>query len=321
MINNKKLQKLLAKYGVYLLVAAFALGMVAEKQILKSNLKIALENGKLNITTGAGSSLKTEDKTADIDLAKIQEEVLPQKGFTFKINWGTMGKKLVDDGVIDKVKLAQAITGTDILPPEMDRYLDGSEQKQIELNSSNAQFWVDVLWGLGLANKNDILEEGPMTQGGQTANFASTGGYTIGAKKPMDLYNKFSYIKLTPEQQVVVKEIADGVYRPCCNNATSFPDCNHGMAALALIEMMVSQGFSKDEIYKTTLAFNSYWFPQTYLDIAYHFKKNGREFKDVKAAEILSKTFSSASGYQALRGQIGPVSWPALQGGKGGCGA
>ncbi len=318
-MRKKKLQKVLAQYGIYLIAIAFVFGMVAEKQIIKNNLKVAFENGKLSITDSQ-SITKTKEQTPNIDLAKIQDQVLPQNGFTFNINWGDLGKKMVDDGVIDKTKLAQALTGTDNLPPEIEKYLDGSDQKQVELNGSNAQFWVDVLWGLGLANKNDILDKGPMVEGNQTANFASTGGYTIGAAKPMDLYSKFTYINLTPDQQKMVKEMADGIYRPCCGNATSFPDCNHGMAALALIELMVSQGFSKDEIYKTVLAFNSYWFPQTYLDIAYHFEKNGRDFKDVSPAEILSKTFSSASGYQALQKQLGPISWPALKSG-GSCGA
>ena len=254
------------------------------------------------------------------DLSVLQEKVLPSKGFTFKLNWGDLGKKLISDGVIDEVKLAKALTGTDALPPEYKKYLDSSVKDQIELNTGNAQFWVDVLWGLGLSNKNDILDKGPMVEGGQTANFASTGGYTIGVSKPMDLYSKFSYIKLTPDQQKQVEEIAGGIFRPCCGNSVAFPDCNHGMAALALVELMVSQNFSKDEIYRTVLAFNSYWFPQTYLDISYHFAKNNRDFKTVSPAEILSKTFSSAQGYQAIKRQVGPIAWPSLSGGKG-CGA
>lgn len=166
---------------------------------------------------------------------------------------------------------------------------------------------------------NEILNSGPMIEGGNTANFASIGGYTLGGDKPTNLYSKFSYISLTTEQQVLVKEISSNIYRPCCGNSTAFPDCNHGMAALAWVELMVSQNFSKEDIYQTVLAFNSYWFPQTYLDISYHFAKNNRDYKDVSAQEILSKTFSSASGYQVIRQKNGPVSWPSLKGGS--CGA
>lgn len=255
------------------------------------------------------------------DLAKLQEEVIPASGYVFKISWGDLGKRMVDDGVIDEKKLAKALTGTEELPAEYQKYLDGNSDQQISLNLDNSRFWVDVLWGLGLANKNEILEKGPMVENVKVENFASTGGYTLGAKKPMELYSKFSYIKLTDEQQIRVKKIAEGIYRPCCGNHTAFPDCNHGMAALALVELMVSQNFSDDEIFKTVLAFNAYWFPSTYLDISYHFAKNGRDYKTVSASEILSKTFSSSQGYAAIKRQIGVIEWPALKKSSGGCGA
>lgn len=261
----------------------------------------------------------TTSSPGEPNLTQLQEKVLPQNGYRFKINWGDLGKRIIEDGVIDEAKLTQAITGGNALPANLKKYLEDG-QNQIELNQENAQFWVDVLWGLGLANKNKILESGPMVEGGNTANFASTGGYTLGKKPAMELYGKFSYLELSESQQKIVEEIAGGIYRPCCGNSTAFPDCNHGMAALALVELMVSQNKSKDEVYKTVLAFNSYWFPQTYLDIAYHFTKNGKDYKSVPAAEILSKTFSSAMGYQALKRQIGNIPWPLLQG-AGSCGA
>lgn len=261
----------------------------------------------------------TTSTPGEPNLTQLQEKVLPKKGYKFKINWADLGKRMIEDGVIDETKLSQAITRQDALPSNLQKYLEDG-QKEIELNQENAQFWVDVLWGLGLANKNPILEKGPMVEGGQTANFASTGGYTLGQKSAMELYSKFSYLQLSESQQKMVEEIAGGIYRPCCGNSTAFPDCNHGMAALALVQLMVSQNKGKDEIYKTVLAFNSYWFPQTYLDIAYHFAKNGRDYKKVLPQEILSKTFSSIMGYQALKRQIGNIPWPFLQG-AGSCGA
>lgn len=299
-----------------MLILSFYLGMSAQKWVTENNLRTEFINGKLAFSTGV---VKNNSLTDSIGLAALQEIVLPQKGYNFKIKWGDLGKKMVDDGVIDETKLAKAITGTDTLPPELKKYLDGLDQGQIELNAITAPFWLDMLWGLGLSNKNEILNTGPMVQNGDTANFASTGGWTIGVKKPMQVYSKYAYIQLTPEQQALVKEVAGGVFRPCCGNSTAFPDCNHGMAALALIELLASQNFSKDEIYKTVLAFNSYWFPQTYLDISYHFAKNGRDYTEVPPAEILSKTFSSATGYQVIKKQIGDIAWPTLTSGKG-CG-
>lgn len=299
------------KSNLLVIIGVFVLGIIVQQLIIKDNFNLYFKNNNLNVSLGQKTT-PTKTPTQQIDLNKLEAEVFPQNGYVFKIKWGDLGKRMIADGVIDEEKLTK-VTKID------KKYLDGSAEN-IELNQGNAQFWVDILWGLGLANKNDLLEIGPMVQGGQTANFASTGGYTIGKSDPMNYYSKYSYIKLTPEQQIKVKEIAGNIYRPCCNNSTAFPDCNHGMAALALVELLVSQNFSDEEIYSTVLAFNSYWFPQTYLDISYHFAKNNRDYKQVSAKEILSKTFSSSSGYQAISKQIGPVAWPGSSN-RSSCGA
>lgn len=253
-----------------------------------------------------------------IVLQKLQDKVIRER-YVLKIKWGDLGKKMIQDGVIDKTKLAKAVTGKDELPKDLDKYFSGGQNK-IELTQANSQFWVDMLWGLGLANKNEILEKGPMTESGNTANFASTGGWTIGAKQLMDIYSKYQYITLSEKQQKIVEEIAGSIYRPCCGNSTAFPDCNHGMAMLGLIELMVSQNFSKEEIYKTALAFNVYWFPQTYLDIAYHSDRAGQDYSRKSPKELLSKTFSSGMGYAVIKKEIGEVQWPLLNSG-GRCGA
>lgn len=278
-------------------------------------------NSKFSGSAGQNSKLTNEGTLSkEPNLTKLQEEVLPKSGYTFNIYWGDLGRKMVEDGVIDEVKLAKALTGTEKLPDNLKKYFNSTNQKQIELNQEMSHFWVDVLWGLGLANKSKILDEGPMIEEGSTANFASTGGYTLGTKEPMDIYSKFSYFNLSEKQEIRVLALASNVFRPCCGNSTAFPDCNHGMAALGLIELMVSQNKSDNEIYKTVLAFNQYWFPQTYLDISYHFAKNGRNYKDVPAKEILSNSFSSGMGYQALKKKLGEINWPALNSG-GSCGA
>lgn len=307
-ISTRKIKKfvlnranLLVFLFIYLMVTSFLSGMFVQQILSKK------ENN-------------TPAKAQTIDIQSLQQRVLPENGYVFKIKWGDLGKRMVQDGVIDEAKLAQAVNSEQSLQPNLKRYFDNSNPQEIELNSANAHFWVDVLWGLGLANKNALLEKGPMVDGGNTANFASTGGWTIGVKQPMEIYAKFSYIPLTDQQQVLVVKIAENIFRPCCGNSTAFPDCNHGMAALGLIELMVYQNFSEEEIYKTVLAFNSYWFPQTYLDIAYHFAKNGRDYNKVPASEILSKTFSSAMGYAAVKKQLQESGAPTIKQ-EGGCGA
>lgn len=248
----------------------------------------------------------------------LQAKVIKDK-YVFNIDWGDLGKRMSEDGVIDKTKLAQAVTGKDELPKDLEKYFSDDE-KQIKLTMENSRFWVDVLWGLGLANSSKVLEEGPMVESGDPSGFASTGGWSLGVSEAMNYYSKYSYLNLTDKQQDRVKKIAENIYRPCCGNSTAFPDCNHGMAALGLIELMVSQDKSEEDIYKTVLAFNSYWFPDTYLSIAYYFDKTGKDYEKISAKELLSKTFSSAMGAQKVSKEIEEVSWPALQRG-GSCGA
>ncbi|PIY94676.1 MAG: hypothetical protein COY68_02265 [Candidatus Levybacteria bacterium CG_4_10_14_0_8_um_filter_35_23] len=298
---------------VLLLFATFLLGALTNQ--LSNNAK-----GKVSTNNVSSESA---EKTAqnDSDLLVLEKKVISDKGYSFSISWGDLGKKLVEDGVIDKTKLAQSLTGSDTMPSDVEKYLDGSNQK-IELNEGNAHFWLNVLWGLGLANKNDILDKGEMQTASDNnpANFASTGGYTLGVSDAMSYYSKNTYFKLDDKQQKLVEEIAGNVYRPCCGNSTAFPDCNHGMAMLALIELMVSQNYSKEQIYDTALKFNALWFPQTYFDIAYHFEKAGRDYTKISSKELLSKTFSSGQGYAVIAKEAEGLSWPGQKSG-GSCGA
>lgn len=313
----KKLQRRFKKYKPKIFSLSFVLIILV---LISLSLSVILVNKLLVLKSGNDLQKQqiVKEKNFQNNLKNLQGKVI-KKDYVFKIKWGNLGKRMVEDGVIDKVKLAQAITGTDQLPNNLDRYFSDG-QNTIEVNQKNAQFWVDVLWGLGLANRNKILEEGEMTADGDASNFASTGGWTLGPVDPMSVYSKFSYINLSEKQQKEVSEIAGGIYRPCCGNSTAFPDCNHGMAMLGLIELMVSQGFSKDEIYKTALAFNTYWFPQTYLDTALYLQKKGKDYEKVLPKELLSENFSSAMGSQTISEEVGEVQWPALENG-GSCAA
>ncbi|MFQ5901957.1 MAG: hypothetical protein ACE5IH_10420, partial [Thermodesulfobacteriota bacterium] len=95
-----------------------------------------------------------------------------------------------------------------------------------------------------------------------------------------------------------------------------FPDCNHGMAMLGFLELMASQDIGEEDMYRIALQVNSYWFPDTYLTIANLFKRQGVEWKDVNAKEVLGFNYSSASGYRGIRNKV----QPSQSGGGGGCG-
>lgn len=251
----------------------------------------------------------------------LKQQVLPQKGYRTSIMWQDIGKQLVDMGAIDKTKFEQSFVNE---PDSKDylKYLEGSFNEPMQINEKNSRFMVDVLWALGLANKSKVLDEGPMKTGGTpTGNFASTGGWTLGSKEAMQLYSSKELIKLTPEQQDLVKKIADNVFRPCCGNPTSFPDCNHGMAALGYIELAVKNGLSEQQIYKDLLAFNSFWFPQNYVEIAAYFSQQNIKWDQVDAKLVLSQAYSSSQGAAKVKQSIQNVPGFQIKNGGGGCGA
>ena len=231
-------------------------------------------------------------------------------GIEIPVKWGGLGSKLVDAGVIDQNKFEAIYSGRGGLTGEEKQILYGKNNGSIIITPKNAGFWLNIFWALGLGNKNEILENGPMMDPryGGAGNFASTGGWTLANGNAMDHYSRHSFIVLTPEQQRLVEKVSKNIYRPCCGNSTYFPDCNHGMAMLALLELMASQGISEREMYKFALAVNSYWFSDTYLTIAKYLKeKKNIEWADADPKEILGPNYSSAAGYQNILSQVTPL--------------
>ncbi len=248
----------------------------------------------------------------------LKQEVLPQAGYKTSLKWKDLGKRLVGAGAIDKKKYEEIFVSEADGQDHM-KYLDGSWEENMVINETNSRFMVNTLWALGLANKSKVLDEGQMKTGETpTENFASTGGWTLGVKPVMEIYSSAEIIPLTPEQQELVKKIAENVFRPCCGNSTAFPDCNHGMAALGYIEWAVYNGLPENQIYKDLLAFNTFWFPQNYVEMAVFFDKAGTKWKDVNPQMALSRDYSSAQGAAKIKQSIQNV--PGLQNQGGGCG-
>ena len=76
------------------------------------------------------------------------------------------------------------------------------------------------------------------------------------------------------------------------------------MAALALAELMASQGAAKEQIYDALLAANSYWFTETYANIAAHLNENGKDFSEADSKELLGAGYSSQSGYGKIKNSL-----------------
>ncbi len=250
-------------------------------------------------------------------VSALQEKVIPADGVTLPVRWGDLGKQLVAAGVIDEPRFVALYANRGGLPAGAKTLLDDADNGDLVMTPQNSGIILNLLWALGLGNKNPILESGPMQdpQYGGAKSFASTGGWTLAVGNAMDHYSAHSFVTLTTDQQALVNRVAQNIYRPCCGNSTYFPDCNHGMAMLALLELMASQGVSESDMYKAALAANSYWFPDTYMTIASYIKSQGVDWSAVDPKTVLGAAYSSAQGYQQIENKITPVQTQS----SGGC--
>lgn len=264
-------------------------------------------------------SLSKATKTPEEFVQILKQEVIPQKGFTLGVRWDDVGKQLVDSGVIDQAQYEKLFEGDQIA--EQMKYLSFHSPDHMVINEKNSRFMVNTLWTLGLVNKSKILDEGSMkTYGeGDVMGFASTGGWNFGSKPTRELYSSQDIVSLTPEQERLVENIAQNVFRPCCGNPTSFPDCNHGMAALGYIELAVSQGLSEKQIYTDLLSLNSFWFSQNYVELAAYMNQEGKAWQDVDPKKMLAAEFSSAQGAAFVKRSIQSI--PGFGNSGGGCSA
>jgi len=255
------------------------------------------------------------DLTAGADYASY---VLPAGGVALPIQWNDLGKQMVDAGVIDRAAFESIYLNRGGLSPEERAWLVEEGNAGLVFSQESAPVLLNLLWAFGLANKNPILNEGSMQnpEYGGAGGFASTGGWTLAVGDSMDHYSMHAFVTLTDDQQSLVERVSKGIYRPCCGNSVYFPDCNHGMAMLGLLELLASQGVSEQDMYRYALAVNSYWFPETYFTIAKFIDMKGLSWGDVTPQEILGYNFSSSAGYQNILAQVEPV---RSQGG-GGCG-
>lgn len=280
--------------GILILLGYFGWKMLSTDPIfyrlLSKNTIVNPNGNKLNTASvgDEGSPLYKE----------VVGKVLPEKGFQSKIYLGDSVPKLVENRVIDKQKFEDIYKARGGLPPELSTVLTEPSYKPILLTTENANYYVNLLWPVGLSNYMSTNNESPINSG-SLFNFASTGGWNLGEEENGGAYfNKFRIVELTPYQEALVTEIAKNTYRPCCNNSTFYQDCNHGSALLGVLQLGASQGLNEDELYKEALAFNSFWFPHNYIQTALYFKilKN-TNWENVDSKEVLGYNYSAISNW------------------------
>jgi len=317
--NDGKLIVSLSPLKLWKGTALIFIFLFAFTQVFGLNLNLV---GMINTDTVKASKNISEkivvNKDGDVDLSRLQEQVLPTQGIVIPIKWGDLGKQLVDTGVIDSQAFESIYANRGGLGDYEKQLLYGNTKDFIKMDEGNSQFLLNLLWAFGLGNKNIILDNGPMQDEryGGAGGFASTGGWSLAKGDPMDHYSHHSFITLSANQQKMVENVSKGIYRPCCGNSTYFPDCNHGMAMLGLLELLAFNGASESQMYKTALEVNSFWFPSTYLTIAKYFAGQGVSWDKVDPKVALSANYSSAGGYKQVQAQVEP----ATVSGGGGCG-
>ena len=249
-------------------------------------------------------------------VSALEERVLPSDGVVLPVVWGDLGIKLVEAGAIDAEKFRSIYEQKGSFTDEYEYLLSGDKNGRIKITNWNSAYLLNLFWALGLANKNPILDLGEMKNPayGGAENFASTAGWTMAKGDAMEHYSRHKFFTLTAKEQALVDKVSGGIYRPCCGNSARFPDCNHGMAMLGLLELMASQGASEEDMWKTAMTVNSYWFPDTYLTIATYMENKGIQWKDADPKEILGASYSSAAGYRKIAEEV--VQPPGQQKGK-----
>lgn len=264
----------------------------------------------INISVKPRGSAEKDVSVSQPSDSQLAKTVFSETGISLPVQLSEIVKEMLNSGVIDQEKLESLYSarGKELSPAEKD-ILYGSAEN-LTINSQNAAFMLNLLWAFGLSNKNPILEQGPMVDPkyGGADRFASTGGWPLSEGNVMDHYSKHAFISLTQQQQELVERVAKNIYRPCCGNSTYFPDCNHGMAMLGLLELMAAQGANENQMYKTALQVNSYWFPDTYLTLAKYFAKRGVDWNEVEPKTVLGSAYSSAQGYKQILNEIEPPS-------------
>ena len=250
--------------------------------------------------------------------------VVPAKGFQSKIALRDSILRLVQHEVIDRGKFFAFYGMGGPLPKEFGDVLSQASDREILLTTTNSTYYVNLLWPVGLATHMAANADSPLN-GTSLYNFASTGGWTLGREQNGGAYfNKFPIVRLTKEEEARVALIAKSTYRPCCNNSTFFQDCNHGSALLGLLQLGASQGLSEKELYREALAFNSFWFPDTYVRTALFFKLVKKtEWADVDPQVVAGFDYSAGGPWQqnvAAQVETMPGLLPPAPGAGAGCG-
>lgn len=270
-------------------------------QIMKTIL-LALTSLIVGVGVGYGVGLRHAGPAA------VDTPAVTFKDRRLSVTYGNLGPSLLEAGAIDIDRLAEELEarGTPLSTAQRRLLREGGDDT-IELRRDNALFLLDFFWALGLTNRNPVLTRGPMTFAGeaQVGRYASTAGWTLGAKPANELFASIPLVTLTAEEQERLARVAQAVYRPCCDNSTYFPDCNHGMAMLGMLTVLAAGGADESQMFQAAASANAAWYPRQYREIAVYVKSiSGTEMADVDPRKLVGRQVASGSGFQGVHGAL-----------------
>lgn len=236
-------------------------------------------------------------------LNAVMEAATGATGNVVVAGLGPLALHLVDAEIMDTVELRTALSRSGHPLTERQRGILAGGDTPLRIDPSNAGFLLNTFWTLGLANRNPILTRGPMftRSQGQVGRFASTGGWRLGPVPATHIYASLPLIPLSPAQQRRLEDVARRVFRPCCDNSTHFPDCNHGMAMLGLLTVLTAQGADADELFRAAHAANQVWFPAQSGHIAAYLDAHRPGWT---AQAAVSRELASGSGHARLMARL-----------------
>ncbi len=233
----------------------------------------------------------------------VMEAEAGATGNTVVTGLGPLARQLIDAEILDTVRLRTALAPSGRALTERQQRILAGEDVPLRIDPSNAGLLLNTFWTLGLANRNPILTRGPMftRSQGQVGRFASTGGWRLGPVPATHVYASLPLIPLSPAQQKRLEDVARRVFRPCCDNSTHFPDCNHGMAMLGLLTLLTAQGADANELFRAAHAANQVWFPAQSGHIAAYLDAHR---PDWTAQAAVSRELASGSGHARLMARL-----------------
>jgi len=292
-------------------ISRWALGLSLGLNALLLALWMADRSGRLprdgNAASGpapAPAANPAEVSKSELDPEWLLEQVNPGAGFELPVRYGDLGPRLVQAGAIDPDRFVQAHreAGRPLTRDQLTTLLTGSDLPVV-IDGGSSHFLLNFFWALGLVNRSALLEDGPLMtySEGDIGRFASTGGWTLGARPATELYSSANILELSPQQQELVERVASQVYRPCCDNHAAFPDCNHGMAMLGLLQLLAFQGATEGQMLEAAKYANSFWFPQQAMELAAFFRvTQGLAYEEVEAGDAVGRKRFSGTGFNEM---------------------